>query len=805
MEFEQIIQRISEKFTKAGKQIDPARTEEKLARLVHEFGVPPEEAERSITSDYTREFGLEEKTELVTPKNTETPATPLADIRSGDWVTIEGVVSVLFESRSPSVAQSGILADQSGAVRFTIWAKSQAPLLEPGKWYRFESAAVDEFNNQLNFQVHSGTVIIPLLSEDLPNVPLVSVAELQRGVVSLEGKIVSLTRRSEGPIMVSGVIADGSGAIRFTIRQGDPASGSLVSIEEGTWYRIRYAVADIFRGAMNLQLNAGTQIEPVMEDKILRPAITPVAGVKPGIVCLKVKVIQEYESSSERILQSGILGDETGTIRFVTWKDGGAERLSPGAVYTIYYATADEYNGRLSLTINGAACLPDDIGSITLSSVPTKTARETINLEGEVIFLFPPRSSSVSQSGILAHSTGIIRFTIWASSHAPVLELGKWYRFESAVTDEYNSQISMQVNAGTKITPLSRDAIPKIPVTGISEINKGVISLEGKVVSFTTGMEGPVQGAGVIADRTGAIRFTIRQGEKVSGIEEGRWFHLEHVIADVYRGMMSLQLNAGTQIIPITEDRSLEPAISHVSEIRPGIVCLRVKVVQEYEIFSERMFQSGILGDETGTVRFVTWKDNESKRLTPGMVYTVLYASADEYNGRPSLTLNGATCVADESGTIEVKPSGDEVIGALVHISPGSGLIKRCPVEGCGRVLTRQNYCQIHEIQPKFEYDIRIKGWIDNGKQTWDTIISREGVEKLLGLTLVSAQEMAENNPLGPETVYYHLCEQLLGRYLTCQGRVIENRLFSSICSFLPFDPARHAGLINRAGVNSHE
>jgi replication factor A1 len=801
MDLKQITQRISEKFAAAGKQIDPARTEEKLARLVHEFGVPAEEAERSIVSDYNREFGIVGNIEPVTLKTDESATTPLAEIKSGDWVTLEGVVVVLFETRSPSVAQSGILADQSGIVRFTVWAKAQAPTLESGKWYRFESAAVDEFNNQINFQVHSGTAIISLLPEDLPLLRSTPVSDLKRGVVSLEGKIVTLTRRSEGPVMVAGVIADGTGAMRFTIRKGDLIPGSLALIEEGNWYRIEYAISDIYRGAMNLQLNTGTRVEPIIEDRSLRPAIVPVSEVKPGIVCLKVKVIQEYESSSERMMQSGILGDETGTIRFVTWKDDGSERLNLGAVYTIYYAAADEYNGRLSLTLNGATCLPDDIGGINISSVPERAPQEMISLEGEVIILFPPRTASIAQSGILAHKEGVMRFTIWASSQAPILEQGGWYRFESAVAEEYNSQMNMKINAGTKITPLTRDTIPDIPVISIADLGRGVVSIEGEVVSFTTGIEGAIQGAGIIADGTGAIRFTIRQNEPVTGIEDGGWYRLEYAIADLYRGAMNLQLNAGTRVIPITEERSLDPVITHVADIKPGIVCLRVKVVQEYDNLSERIFQSGILGDETGTIRFVTWKDDTSKRLTPGMVYTVLYASADEYNGRPSLTLTGATFEPDESGTIEVKASGDEVTGALVHISPGSGLIKRCPVEGCGRVLTRQNYCQIHEIQPKFQYDLRIKGWLDNGRQTWDTIISRDGVEKLLGLTLAGAQEMAENNPLGLETVYYHLCEKVLGQYLTCQGRIVENRLFSPTCSFATFDTSRHADLINRAGA----
>jgi replication factor A1 len=398
-----------------------------------------------------------------------------------------------------------------------------------------------------------------------------------------------------------------------------------------------------------------------------------------------------------------------------------------------------------------------------------------------------------------------MRFTIWAKAHAPIVEKGAWYRIESAVVDEYNGQLSFKVHSGTTIKPLSPEEIPPLELIPVAELPRGVVNLEGKIVSLSMRQEGPVKMAGVVADGTGAVRFTIRQGDPVSGIEAGNWYRFEKAIADLYRGAMNLQFNGGTTISPITEDRSLRPAIIPVNEIKPGIVCIRVKVVQEYESSSERIFQSGILGDESGTIRFVTWKDETAERLTPGAVYTIYYVSADEYNGRPSLTLNGATCIPEEAGTIEVKASGDLVTGALVHISPGSGLIKRCPVDGCGRVLTRQNYCQVHEIQPKFQYDLRIKGWIDNGKQTWDTIISREGVEKLLGLTLEGAQEMADNNPLGMETVYYHLCEQLLGRYLTCQGRIIDNRLITSQCSLLTFDPGRLADLINRIGGNNHE
>ncbi len=255
----------------------------------------------------------------------------------------------------------------------------------------------------------------------------------------------------------------------------------------------------------------------------------------------------------------------------------------------------------------------------------------------------------------------------------------------------------------------------------------------------------------------------------------------------------------------LEDDRSIRPNIIPVGQAGPGIVCLRVKLVQEYETTSDRILQSGLVGDESGTMRFVTWKADRAQRLLPEMVYGIYYASVDEFNNRLSLTLNGATLLPDESATIQVRSSNEEIKGAFVHLSPGSGLIKRCPVEGCGRVLSRQNYCPIHEIQPNYIYDLRVKGWLDDGQKTYDTIISREGVEELTGLNLISAQEMAENNPLGLDTVFYHVNEQILGRYLICRGKTFDNRLFAYNCEFQTFDSGTLAELINRAEGSSDE
>jgi len=436
---------------------------------------------------------------------------------------------------------------------------------------------------------------------------------------------------------------------------------------------------------------------------------------------------------------------------------------------------------------------PDDVVMIT-----DIEAEQWVTVVGRIVTLFPSRSPSVAQSGILADSSGTIRFTVWAKANAPEMEQGRWYRIESAVSDEYNRKVNLKVHSGSRIIPVSPDEMATLEITGIGNIKPGIVSIEGKVVGIEHPEMENILERGVIADETGAVKYVIRRTPDAEPLIENEWYRIRYAVADLYRGAISLQIPPGSAE-RMEEDRSVRPLIVPLAQCGPGIVSLRVKIIQEYESTSDRIFQSGLLGDESGTMRFVTWKDDRAIRLEPDMVYTIYYASVDEYNGRLSLTLNGTACLPDETAVIQVRSPHEEIKGAFVHLSPGSGLIKRCPVEGCGRVLSRQNYCQIHEIQPNYSYDLRIKGWLDTGLKTYDTIISREGVEQLTGITLQSAQEMAENNPLGLDTVFYTMNEQILGRYIICRGRVIDNRLFAYECEFQPFDSGLLAELINRA------
>ncbi|BBL66903.1 nucleotide-binding protein [Methanoculleus chikugoensis] len=325
------------------------------------------------------------------------------------------------------------------------------------------------------------------------------------------------------------------------------------------------------------------------------------------------------------------------------------------------------------------------------------------------------------------------------------------------------------------------------------------VTIEGKIVALTPPVSPSIAQTGIIADSSGAIRFVTWARANAPAMEYGHWYRLESAVVDEYKGAPNLKIHSGTTISRVEEDTPLLPSITPIAELKPGVGSVRAKVVQDWDTSHDRMLQTGLLGDETGTIKFVIWKGDDKDKLDLDAVYNVFYATVDEYNGRLSLALNTAMYIADE-GDIEVGRTETEIRGALVHIAPGSGLIKRCPVEGCNRTLSRQNYCPVHEIQPEFRYDLRLKAVLDDGIRAKNVLMQREVVEALTGITLEEAVSIAETNPLGMDEIFYRIRNTVLGRYYTCSGSEFGGRLLVNSCTPIVFEPAELAALLNRAG-----
>ncbi|WP_421909439.1 nucleotide-binding protein [Methanolacinia petrolearia] len=338
-----------------------------------------------------------------------------------------------------------------------------------------------------------------------------------------------------------------------------------------------------------------------------------------------------------------------------------------------------------------------------------------------------------------------------------------------------------------------------VPIAGISPGDW--VTVEGKIVSLSSPQSEVIAQSGILSDESGAIRFIVWAKSNAPLLEERKWYRFESATVDEYRGAPSMKIHSGTTITPIEMEKTFMPLPVPISALKPGVSTIRAKVMQDWEPRHERMFQSGLLGDESGTVRFVTWKDDTNVRLEAGKVYNIYYAGVDEFQGRLSMNLTGAMILEDEGADIEVASGDTKISGAFVHTGGGTGLIKRCKVEGCNRALSRQNYCPVHEIQNDFRYDLRITGVVDNGQKATNVLVQRQEAEKLTGISLEAAIETAENNPLGFDDVRMKMQEALLGRYVECKGSDIDGTLLVKSCSLVKYDSTRHADLINRASV----
>ncbi|MFO7927418.1 replication factor A [Natronomonas sp.] len=194
---------------------------------------------------------------------------------------------------------------------------------------------------------------------------------------------------------------------------------------------------------------------------------------------------------------------------------------------------------------------------------------------------------------------------------------------------------------------------------------------------------------------------------------------------------------------------------------------LTAKIVDLWEPGADSIAQVGLLGDETGTIKFTKWAKSDLPELDEGAVYRLGSVVTDEYQGRFSVKLNASTTVEELDTDIDVGDDSTEVEGALVDIQSGSGLIKRCPEEDCTRVLQNGRCSEHGEVEG--EFDLRIKGVLDDGVEIHETIFNQESTEELTGITLDEAQQMAMD-ALDTEVVVEEMRETVLGRYYRVSG-----------------------------------
>ncbi|GGN26093.1 replication factor A [Halarchaeum nitratireducens] len=96
--------------------------------------------------------------ELQTAPGTVVPIGKLEDVNRKE-VSIEGRVETLWDPSHPSIAQVGLIADDSGQTRVTIWEASDAPWIEEGEQVRIHGAARNWYEGRVSLAVTGWTTI----------------------------------------------------------------------------------------------------------------------------------------------------------------------------------------------------------------------------------------------------------------------------------------------------------------------------------------------------------------------------------------------------------------------------------------------------------------------------------------------------------------------------------------------------------------------------------------------------------------------------------------------------------------------
>jgi replication factor A1 len=280
---------IKERFSKLGTDIPIEDIEVRLGELITKFKVPPNEAQRSVTSYFLRKYSI--------PKNefyamqTDPKLTKIEGIsENGQWTNLKAKVIQIWENTHDSISQVGLLGDDTGIIKFTIWKNSNISELEQDASYLFKSVVVGEYNGKFQVQFNKKSSV-EKLEEDINTVnedytpasketELQNISDLEAGKwVSLKVKVVQLWENSHESIEQAGLLGDSTGVIKFT----NWVNSLLPDMDEGQCYLLKNVVVNEYDGKLQINLNKSSSIEELDEDIEIRTTTYEYSGALTSI------------------------------------------------------------------------------------------------------------------------------------------------------------------------------------------------------------------------------------------------------------------------------------------------------------------------------------------------------------------------------------------------------------------------------------------------------------------------------------------------------------------------------------------
>jgi replication factor A1 len=309
-----------------------------------------------------------------------------------------------------------------------------------------------------------------------------------------------------------------------------------------------------------------------------------------------------------------------------------------------------------------------------------------------------------------------------------------------------------------------KDSADFIKIRDIDEEGRWV-NVRAKIIQLWDPKSELISQTGLIGDETGSIKFVSWKKSALPEVEEGKNYEFKNVITDLWQDRYSVKFNRNTQFTELEEDVA-EPKDVKVFDINERGVCvnLRAKVVQLWDTRHESVSQVGLIGDETGTIKFTKWSSANLPDVVEGKTYGFKNILIDYWNDRYSVKLNKSSKVLPLSEDIEVGRTEIEINGAIVGVPDGSGLIERCTT--CNRVLT-MGVCPEHGEVEGF-YDLRVKAILDDGETVQDILLNRKITEETIDISLEDAKEMDVTEKIERKLIgrYFRVKGPLVGRYI---------------------------------------
>lgn len=195
-------------------------------------------------------------------------------------------------------------------------------------------------------------------------------------------------------------------------------------------------------------------------------------------------------------------------------------------------------------------------------------------------------------------------------------------------------------------------------------------------------------------------------------------------------------------------------------------ITIEAQVAELWDDDTDSIQQVGLLQDNTGRIKFKSWSTSNPPMLNEGDSYRLEGVATDEYQGNMSVSINSQTEMEFSDETFESPEPDDEVLEgyAIVDLQNGEGLVKRCPE--CSRVINGE--CDEHG-SVSHDFDLRLKGTIDNGEETFTFVMNREVIEDISDMTLDKAKELAKET-LDQGSVLKELKDEMVPSYWTFEG-----------------------------------